>query len=911
MKFQAFFLLIAALLCSASETKIYQGKNYRLDYSHRMAISIRHPDGSFAPFLNRISFDATDREWTPLFRTASFSTHLLERNGDHERISFKYGFTGQQAERITLTGIIDARPDLLRVRFNGIYRGNMDHAFHKRIIFSYAEEEQRLLGSNADNGPEGGTCGLRAEFAPGLRLAFNRKQKCSSGTPPWQGKDGLYQFELDMALTPWLTRPPLFSGLSDEPVEIAIQFRRYCNVLLPGDVPEAELNLLNRTEKDRNETVRLEIFDHRKKLLETCMIPLRAKAGAVSRQIIALPSGRTGYFELRLTRENGSSLTRSYCVLPPTERKFKKNSIFGGMLYPWNRKSTDKLDLMEWIGIGTLRVRGAYRIVRDGKAGPALPPGGVYSKADTEEIFSEQNKRQIEAVPLGTESWKYPAGTFRLTEAANEVNAVRLPVDFAEEMKIEYVKTKQHDPALMVGGSGLAGVDTRWLEEFQANGAWDYMDALFVHLHCFPRAPEVNNTMTREYWLHDRVTLLRGLMDRFGEKPVYDSENGYLTLYPDRRVEKYPLRSVSDRSMAATFMVRSYLQGLAYGLSGKMWFTIDSYGGFGLTEYGQPRPAYPAYAVMTRLLDGAEYAGELLSPGRISSVMDRNTEFSRSWFGQATPGLEKELLSADREKTELNINPDLKPYTYIRVFRTPDNRPVLAAWATLYRQKVEPNPVDTPAWSDQKPGTSLLWNGRPAAGDPEPLPVRFRVGSDEVEIVDMMGNSRKVKTDNGFLTLPLDDYPQYILGAAPDLLKEAERFNLTLFPKKFRPNNRWKTLIQAVLPAEKRHPRRKSVFDKLNLSAELKTGTPYTVHVRLTNLNSRPESGRITLRLPEGWKSSPQEVRFSIAGKTEKQIAATFTVTPDKPVATAKIVSLTESDRQGRIADSVMNVSVR
>lgn len=911
MKFQVFFLLTAVLFCSASDTKIYQGRNYRLDYSRQLTVSIRQPDGSFAPFLSRIGFDATDKAWAPLFRSTSFSARLIERNGKNERIRFEYKFTGPQADRIALSGTLDARPDLLRVRFRGTYRGNMDDAFHKRIIFTYAKEEQRLLGSNADNGPEGGNCGLRAEFDPGLRLAFNRKQKSSSGTPPWQGKDGAYHFELDMALTPYLGTPPLFSGLSDEPVEIAVRFRRYCNVLLPGDAPEAELNLLNRTGKDWSGTARLEIFDHRKKRLETRLLPLQAKAGTVTRQTVALPAGQTGYFELRLTREDGNVLTRSYCVLPPAERKFKKNSIFGGMLYPWNRKSTEKLDLMEWIGIGTLRVRGAYRIVQDGKAGPELPADGVYSKADTAEIFGEQNKRQIDAVPLGSESWKYPAGTFRLTEAANEVNAIRLPVDFAEEMKIEYVKTKQHDPALMVGGSGLAGVDTLWLEEFQANGAWDYMDALFVHLHCFPRAPEVNNTMTREYWLHDRVTLLRGLMDRFGEKPVYDSENGYLTLYPDRRVEKYPLRSVSDRSIAAAFMVRSYLQGLAYGLSGKMWFTIDSYGGFGLTEYGQPLPAYPAYAVMTRLLDGAGYAGELLSPGRISNVMDRDAEFSRSWFGQATPGLEKELLSADREKTELNINPDLKPYTYIRAFRTQDNKPILVAWATLYRQKVVPDPVNTPAWSDQKPGTSLLWNGRPATGEPKPLLIRFQVKSKEVEVVDMMGNSRKVKTDHGFLTLPLDDYPQYILGANPDLLKEAERFNLTLFPKKFQPNNRWKTLIQALLPAEKRHPRRKSVFDKLNLSAELKANSPYTVHVRLTNLDSQPETGRIALRLPEGWKSSPREIRFSIAGKTEKQIVATFTVTPDKPAATAKITSITESDRLGRIADSVMNVSVR
>lgn len=68
------------------------------------------------------------------------------------------------------------------------------------------------------------------------------------------------------------------------------------------------------------------------------------------------------------------------------------------------------------------------------------------------------------------------------------------------------------------------------------------------------------------------------------------------------------------------------------------------------------------------MLDGARYAGELLSPGRVSNAMDRNAEFSRSWFGQATPGLEKELLGADRDYTENDRNPELKPYVYIRAF---------------------------------------------------------------------------------------------------------------------------------------------------------------------------------------------------------------------------------------------------
>ncbi|MPM53499.1 hypothetical protein SDC9_100267 [bioreactor metagenome] len=647
----------------------------------------------------------------------------------------------------------------------------------------------------------------------------------------------------------------------------------------------------------------LRISDHLGNAAGAAKIRVTAKPGVVAEQTIRLPVERYGWYELQLDLPGTQTFRRSFCLLPPVERKFAKGSIFGGIIYPWNSKTVEKLNLMHWIGMST--IRRAYPIVRPGVALPAEP----YTAEDAALLLREQESRDIEPVPRVDESWKMPAGTFRLNESSNEANIRRLPVDYAEELKIEYVKTKLHDPKLKVGSTGMAGVDLHWLEELQESGIWDYFDALFVHLHCFPRAPEVNNTMTREFWLHDRVTLLRELMDKYGEKPVYDSENGYLTRYPDRRVENYPLRSVSDSTIAAAFMVRSYLQSLAYGISNKMWFTVDSYGGFGITEYDQPLPAYPAYAAMTRMLDGAKYAGELLSPGQVSSVMDRNEEFSRSWFGQATPGLEKELLAADRETAPEKV-PDLEPYVYIRAFRQPDNSPLLVCWATLYRQKVVAESIDTPAWNGQKPGISLLWNGAPATVPPEPRVVRFRVGADEVEVADMMGNRRKMKTDHGFITLRLDDCPQFVYGADPALLAEAERFSLRLFPAEFRPETGWKTLIQAVLPAEGKHPGRKSVFDKPNLSATLEAGRPYSVSVRLTNLGTEPERGDVKLRLPEGWKCEPAAIRFEIAPGREKAIVAVFQVTPDTTAEKVKIVSVVESGRLGRIADSVMNVRV-
>lgn len=905
-KYWIMLALCLAACCGGAELKPFHGDNYILDCRSGIAISVKQKNGDFAPFLSGIGFDATDKDWKTFFRSAGFRAECVKQTPESALYRFEYRFTGPDAKRIRLGGTLEAHPDYMRIYFEGNFRGDTDKFFRRRILFRYPKEELRLLGAAADNGPEGGQSGIRLESSPQLRLFYNRKEKNSTGSQIWTGRDEERFFRLEITLEPYSGRIPEFSRLSKEPYEARFDFRRYCNVLLDEDERTAELKVLNRSAEPLDREARLTIRDHRGRNLETRKLRIEAAPGKTVSQAVPLPSGRYGWFELEFDLPGSAPFRRSCCILPPAGRKFGKGSIFGGIIYPWNRKTVEKLDLMHWIGMST--IRRAYPIAREGSS---LPAGPEYTPDEAALVLREQAARGIEPVPLTSESWNYPAGTFRLTESSNEANIRRLPVDYAEELKIEYVRTKLHDPELQVGSTGTAGIDLHWFEELQENGAWDYFDALFVHLHCFPRAPEVNNTMTREFWLHDRVTLLRELMDKYGEKPVYDSENGYLTRFPDRRVEKYPLRSVSDSSIAAAFMVRSYLQCLAYGVSNKMWFTVDSYGGFGITEYGQPLPAYPAYAAMTRMLDGARYAGELLSPGRVSNAMDRNAEFSRSWFGQATPGLEKELLGADRDYTENDRNPELKPYVYIRAFRTPDGRPLLACWATLYRQKLVDTSIDTPAWQDQKPGISLLWNGFPATEPPKPLPVRFRVGVPEVEVADLMGNRRKVAADNGFLTLALDDYPQFVFGADPALLGEAEQFSLRLFPETFRKNDRWKTLVQAVLPAEKKHPARKSVFDRENLSAGLEAGKPYPIHVRLTNLGKEAESGTISLKLPERWRCEPGSIRFEAAAGAEKTVAATFLVTPDRPAAKVKIRSIVQSDRLGRIADSVMNVGVK
>lgn len=910
-----FYLTVISLflfigIVQARQNQLYVGETYTLDYRNNIAVGIKKADGAMLPFLSGVNIELADRQWKYRFRSSGFKAILKEQLESMSRYEFQYEFSGAEAALVSVNGIIEAYPKWLKIILNGNYEGDISKSYFRRATFKYATDGISIFVQNAETGILNQPCGIKAEMEPKLILTHNASQKMGNVNLIWEKvADNRYSMRQEIVLVPYLGNPPLFNQESKQKYDTAFEFKRYCSVLLEGDLPETVMHFYNRTSEKLSSRAIISINDYQQKQIASKELQLEADPGEIIQQQVAIPNEQYGFFTIKLEIDGNLIGSHNYCVLPPPDRPHKAGSIFGGIIYPWNRKTVEKLDLMDWIGMST--VRRAYPIVAQGVKLPAKPESGVYSREDAGEILHEQAKRGIEPIALTSAIQEMPPGTFRLTEGSNEENIRRLPADFAEQMKIEYVKAKLHDPAIMVGSTGLAGIDIHWLEEMQESGVWDYMDAIFVHLHCFPRAPEVNNTMTREFWLHDRVTLLRELMNKYGDKPVYDSENGYLTLDPDRRVENYPLRSISESNIAAAFMVRSYLQSLAYGLKNKMWFSIDSYGGFGITERNQPLPSYPAYAAMTLLLDGAEYVGELLSPGHVSSAMDQNSEFSRSWFGQATPGLEKELLSADRYTVQSDRNPDLKPYLYIRVFRSPDNQPVIAVWATLKRQDVVKHPVDTLAWKDQKPGISLLWNGFPVKEEPESVPVRFDTGVTEIEIADIMGNRKKVKTEDGFVTLKLDDYPQFILGANPKLLKEAEKFNLKIFPEKLVSNDNWKTLIQLILPAEKKHPKRKSVFDKPNLSATLEAGKPYPVYVRLSNFGNTSEAGTVSLKLPEGWHCAPETVNFDIAPSSEKNIVAEFKVTADRAVDKAKITSIVSSDKLGKIADSTMNVGVK
>ena len=144
-------------------------------------------------------------------------------------------FTGPAAKRIRLGGTLEAHPDYMRINFEGNFRGDTDKFFHRRILFRYPKEE--------------------------LRLFYNRKEKNSTGSQIWTGRDEERFFRLEITLEPYSGRIPEFSRLSKEPYEARFDFRRYCNVLLDEDERTAELKVLNRSAEPLDREARLTIRD--------------------------------------------------------------------------------------------------------------------------------------------------------------------------------------------------------------------------------------------------------------------------------------------------------------------------------------------------------------------------------------------------------------------------------------------------------------------------------------------------------------------------------------------------------------------------------------------------------------------------------------------------------------------------
>jgi hypothetical protein len=158
---------------------------------------------------------------------------------------------------------------------------------------------------------------------------------------------------------------------------------------------------------------------------------------------------------------------------------------------------------------------------------------------------------------------------------------------------------READPNATVVGPATSEVPMRFLEDFCASGALEYLDAVSVHPYRnYKKGPE---TAAEDY------AKLRALIEKYAPAnkknlPILGGEWGYSTFTKGISVEKQ-----------AAFVARQQLANLLENVPISIWYDWQNDGenpeereqNFGIVTYDlKPKPAYTALKTLTRELSG-------------------------------------------------------------------------------------------------------------------------------------------------------------------------------------------------------------------------------------------------------------------------------------------------------------------
>lgn len=215
------------------------------------------------------------------------------------------------------------------------------------------------------------------------------------------------------------------------------------------------------------------------------------------------------------------------------------------------------------------------------------------------------------------------------------------PRTYAALLRSAYTTIKDADPTATVLIGGVSGFDMSYLLGVAQAGGWDYFDILALHLYTDPASPEDGQMVAMG------LGAARTLAHRYGAKPIWITEFGWESGMSPRN--RYG--AVDERDQA-NFLVRSYMALLAQPeIQKAFWYNLHddwdaNFGllrfGTGYTDYSGVKPAFRAYATMTRELAGA-YFKEVVDLSAGKRVVD-SWEQPGGWV-QAGP--DNGLLQSD------------------------------------------------------------------------------------------------------------------------------------------------------------------------------------------------------------------------------------------------------------------------
>jgi hypothetical protein len=197
-------------------------------------------------------------------------------------------------------------------------------------------------------------------------------------------------------------------------------------------------------------------------------------------------------------------------------------------------------------------------------------------------------------------------------------------------LKKTYETVKAEHPEFPVHGIVASEDVVSWIEEVFKLGGLQYLDAVTLHPYRYPNEPE---------GLTDSLEKIKALMRQYNngeEKPIWITEFGYPTFKAANGI---------DEITQANYLVRYYVAAISNGVEKIYWYDLVNDGlrpdynedNFGILRNATdplgaftPKPAYAAYAAMTRELTDAQFIREEpLEQGLKSYLFDKNGQNHR------------------------------------------------------------------------------------------------------------------------------------------------------------------------------------------------------------------------------------------------------------------------------------------
>ena len=352
---------------------------------------------------------------------------------------------------------------------------------------------------------------------------------------------------------------------------------------------------------------------------------------------IAIPGHRPGYFTLHLAATKPNATTEnaetSFAVLTPFDMSGVSRSPFGVMTHFAQNWNPDIIPLIALAGAAHDRDELYWDHVE--------PTPDHFEFAPEYESYMGQFKQQqiMPLIPLTFENKNYDGGQTPYTEAGfdayaryaqavlqhygpqikaveiwNEYNgsfakgpaAQDRAATYAKMLQHAYLAIKQIRPDVTVVGCSTAGVPLPFLEKVFQHGGLKYMDAISIHPYRYGSTPEgIENDLAR-------LTALTKQYNNGQPKPIWVTEVGWF-LKPSEEPGDLAITEADQ----GKFVVRGYSLLLSAGAEKIFWYLFRDYAEFatmGLVHSDNnptgrytPKPAYVAYANMTRQLSDARF----------------------------------------------------------------------------------------------------------------------------------------------------------------------------------------------------------------------------------------------------------------------------------------------------------------